>query len=171
MARRVPAPTPLGRMRFFASMSSTELNKTLSSPRGALFGLAILAILITAQTARGGDAEALAKQAQNPISDLITVPIEENLSFGNLDGETQHVVNVSPVYPLELNDEWLLINRAIIPAAIYLPSSVTGSGSEFGFGDINFTTFLSPRKSTGSFFCCHCRWRVWSWRNTGAGYF
>jgi hypothetical protein len=152
MARRIPAPALLGRTRFFASMSSTEPNRTLSSLRGALFGLAILAIVIATRMARGGDVEALAKQAQNPISDLISVPIEENLSFGNLDGETQHVVNVSPVYPLELNDDWLLINRAIIPAAIYLPSSVTGSGDEFGFGDINFTTFLSPRKSTGRYF-------------------
>lgn len=114
--------------------------------------LAILVILIPAQIASGADATDLAKQAQNPISDLITVPIEWNLNFGNLEEETQHVINVSPVYPLKLSDNWLLINRAIIPALIYQPSSITGAGDEIGIGDINFTAFISPRESRGAYF-------------------
>lgn len=113
---------------------------------------AILALLITSRMASAGDAEDLAKQAQNPISDLITLPIEENFSFGGLDGDTQHAINVSPVYPLKLNDSWLLINRAIIPLALYQPSSITGGDDEFGFGDINFTAFLSPVESRGKYF-------------------
>ena len=55
----------------------------------ALSGLAASAILITARLAGAGDAEDLAKQAQNPISELITVPIEENLSFGGLEETSQ----------------------------------------------------------------------------------
>jgi hypothetical protein len=112
---------------------------------------ALILVLATRATAVE-DVEALAKQAQNPISDLITVPIEENFSFGGLDGETQHVVNVSPVYPFKLNEDLLLINRAIIPLAVYQPSSVTGVGDEFGIGDINFTPFISPLKSRGKYF-------------------
>jgi hypothetical protein len=132
----------------------------------ALSALAILAILITAETASAEDAEALAKESrnpiaaetasakdaealakesQNPIADLITLPIEENFGFGGLDGRTQHVVNVAPVYPLKVHDRWLLINRAIIPALISLPSSVTGADDVIGLGDINFTPFLSPQ--------------------------
>ena len=114
--------------------------------------LTILVILIPAQIASGGDATDLAKQAQNPISDLITVPIEENFSFGGLAGETQHAINVSPVYPVKLNEDWLLINRAIIPLALYQPSSITGVDDEFGFGDINFTPYISPLKSRGKYF-------------------
>ncbi len=117
-----------------------------------LSSLVLFAILIAAQTAAAEDTEALAKQAQNPISDLITVPIEENISFGGLEGETQHAVNMSPVYPFKLNESWLLINRAIIPLALYQPSSITGDDDEFGFGDINFTTFISPLESRGKYF-------------------
>jgi hypothetical protein len=117
----------------------------------ALPGLAILAILLAVETASARDAEALAKESQDPLSDLITVPIEENLGFGGLDGETQHVVNVMPVYPLRLHDRWHLINRAIIPALISLPSSVTGADDVIGLGDINFTPFVSPQGLSDKF--------------------
>ena len=111
----------------------------------ALSGLAILTILLAAETASTKDAEALAKESQNPVSDLITVPIEENFGFGGLDGATQHVVNVLPVYPLRVHERWLLLNRAIIPALIYLPSSVTGADDEIGLGDISLTMWASPQ--------------------------
>jgi hypothetical protein len=111
----------------------------------ALCGFAILATLLAAERASAKDAEALAKESQNPIADLVTLPIEENFGFGGIDGRTQHVVNVSPVYPLRLHERWLLINRAIIPAVVSLPSSVTGLDDEIGLGDINFTPFLSPQ--------------------------
>jgi hypothetical protein len=116
-----------------------------NNPATAVSALAILAILIAAETASAKDAEALAKESQNPIADLVTLPIEENFGFGGLDGRTQHVVNVSPVYPLRVHDRWLLINRAIIPALISLPSSITGADDVLGLGDINFTPFLSPQ--------------------------
>jgi hypothetical protein len=117
----------------------------------ALPGLAILAILLAAQTASARDAEALAKESQNPVSDLVTLPIEENFGFGGLDGATQHVVNVLPVYPLKVHERWLLINRAIIPALIDLPPSVTGADDEVGLGDINLTTFVSPQGLSDKF--------------------
>ena len=41
-----------------------------------------LVLVLATQAIAVEDVEALAKQAQNPISDLITVPIEENFSFG-----------------------------------------------------------------------------------------
>jgi hypothetical protein len=41
-----------------------------------------------ALAASAGDVEKLAKQAQNPISDLVSIPIEENLHVGGLSGET-----------------------------------------------------------------------------------
>jgi hypothetical protein len=113
--------------------------------------VAVLGMLLTAQAATARDAEAVAKQAQNPVSDLISIPIEENFNVGGLHGETQHVINLLPVYPLKLNEDWLLINRAIMPL-IYLPSILTGGDDLFGLGDINFTTFLSPRKSGANFF-------------------
>lgn len=96
------------------------------------------------------DIEELAKKIQNPVSDLIAVPIEHNFHFDvGLDGDIQHVTVASPVVPFKLNDKWILINRAIIPV-IYQPLLAPGVGDEFGLGDINFTTFLSPRETSGA---------------------
>jgi hypothetical protein len=115
-----------------------------------LFLSALLPLLITVENVRAEDVEDLAKKVQNPVSDLISVPIEHNFNFDvGMDGDIQHVTNVSPVFPIKLNDKWLLINRVIIPA-IYQPLLAPGVGDEFGLGDINFTPFLSPRESSGT---------------------
>jgi hypothetical protein len=50
-----------------------------------LLRLALLAILLAGRPVYAEEREALAKQAQNPISELITLPIEENFSFGDIN--------------------------------------------------------------------------------------
>ena len=91
----------------------------------------------------------LARAAQNPVADLISLPFQNNLNFdvGALDHE-QNVLNIQPVIPLNLNDEWNLITRTIVPV-IYQPSLFPGDGHDFGLGDIQFTGFLSPKKPVG----------------------
>jgi hypothetical protein len=120
----------------------------MKSLKYAMCCYAALFLLVT--TGFTQDIEDLAKKAQNPVSDLIAVPIEHNLNSDvGMDGDIQHVTVSSPVVPLKLNKKWILINRAIIPA-IYQPLLAPGVGNEFGLGDINFTTFLSPRESGGT---------------------
>jgi len=88
----------------------------------------------------------LAKQTQNPVSDLISVPFQNNTNFGIGPGDdTQNVLNIQPVWPFKLNEQWNLITRTIVPV-ISQPSVLTGSDSEFGVGDINFSAFFSPAK-------------------------
>ena len=115
------------------------------------YGICCFAVLfLLVATGFAQNVEDLAKKVQNPVSDLIAVPIEHNINFDvGMDGDVQHVTNVSPVLPLKLNDNWLLINRAIIPV-IYQPLLAPGVGDEFGLGDINFSIFLSPRESSGT---------------------
>jgi len=100
--------------------------------------------------AQDQDTEALAKAAQNPISSLISLPLQWNSNFdvGPLD-KTQHVLNIQPVYPLSLNDDWNLITRTILPF-ISQPSFGQGQGRENGFGDIQFSAFFSPKQATSS---------------------
>jgi hypothetical protein len=84
----------------------------------------------------------LAKAAQNPIANMISLPFQYNANFGiGPDNETMHLLNIQPVYPVKFG-EWVLVNRTIIPV-IYLPD-IAGAGSEFGLGDINHTTFFVP---------------------------
>ena len=92
-------------------------------------------------------AEELAKETQNPVANLISVPCQNNFNFGlGPNDVTQWVLNVQPVIPIPLNKDWNLITRTIMPI-INQPSPATGIPSAFGLGDINPSLFLSPANS------------------------
>lgn len=95
--------------------------------------------------------EDLAKQAQNPVAKLISVPFQNNFNFGvGPNDATQYILNIQPVIPIGLNDNWNLITRTIIPI-INQPSVAPGVPSAFGLGDINPTFFLSPANAGKKF--------------------
>jgi hypothetical protein len=91
-------------------------------------------------------AEELAKLAQNPVANLISVPFQNNTNFnvGPLNG-TQNILNIQPVIPIELNKDWNLITRSILPL-IWQPGFVSGQGTEFGLGDLQISGFVSPSR-------------------------
>lgn len=97
----------------------------------------------------GGDDSAtdLAKQTQNPVANLISVPFQNNLSFGAGSKDNKDnvvwVLNVQPVIPFRISAHWNLITRTIIPI-INQPSLFPQAENVFGMGDINPTVFLSP---------------------------
>ena len=89
----------------------------------------------------------LAKAAQNPIANMISLPFQNNMNFGvGPDNKVQNVLNIQPVIPISLNENWTLITRTIVPI-ISQPEPVPGYGRTCGLGDIVFTGFLSPAKS------------------------
>src|ERR1700741_2666563 len=88
--------------------------------------------------------EELAKETQNPVANLISVPFQNNFNFGiGPNDATQWVLNIQPVIPITLNKDWNLITRTIMPI-INQPSFAPGIPSPFGLGDINPSLFLSP---------------------------
>ncbi len=88
------------------------------------------------------DAE-LAKKAQNPIANMISVPIQNNTNFGiGPFNRTQNVLNIQPVIPTSLGS-WNLINRFIIPLTSQ-PDITSESESKFGLGDIVYQGFFTP---------------------------
>ena len=91
--------------------------------------------------------EELAKKAQNPIANLISLPFQNNTSFdiGPHD-RTQNVLNIQPVIPFDLGD-WNLITRTIAPV-VYQPDVLSESGGTWGLGDINATLFMSPKSDS-----------------------
>jgi hypothetical protein len=92
------------------------------------------------------DASKLAKAAQNPVANLISVPLQNNFNFGVGPREvTQYVLNVQPVIPMTLSEDWNLIARTVLPI-INQPSAAAGIPSAFGLGDINPSFFFSPAK-------------------------
>jgi hypothetical protein len=89
----------------------------------------------------------LARAVQNPVANLISVPFQNNTNFDFGPREkTQNVLNIQPVIPFSLSEEWNLITRTIVPI-ISQPGFVPGQDRENGLGNILFTGFLSPKNS------------------------
>ena len=92
--------------------------------------------------------EELAKKTQNPVADLISVPIQNNFNFNvGPDNQTQTVINIQPVIPIRLSEDFNLITRTILPV-VNQPDPVSNT-SQFGLGNLNTTLFLSPAKTKG----------------------
>jgi hypothetical protein len=122
---------------------------TVSNPTAAARRLrraALTAALLAALPAARAELseEELAKLAQNPVGNLISVPFQDNvnLNTGPLKG-TQNILNIQPVIPISVNDEWNVITRTIIPV-ISNPAFAPGEERVNGVGDIQLTAFLSP---------------------------
>ncbi|HUV65772.1 MAG TPA: hypothetical protein VMW24_17885 [Sedimentisphaerales bacterium] len=98
--------------------------------RLAVLSMAMLVATSAAAYAQEGDD--LREAAQNPVADLISVPLQNNTNFnvGTLDN-TQNVLNIQPVIPFTLNENWNLITRTIMPV-IYQPALVTVPISDWG---------------------------------------
>src|SRR5262249_61405617 len=76
-----------------------------------------IAAVLLAGSLRADDSETeLAKKTQNPVADLISVPFQNNFNFnlGPRDA-TQLVLNVQPVVPFHISENWNLITRTIMP--------------------------------------------------------
>ena len=124
-------------------------NVQISHIRTLVLTLALAFPSATAATAQEQETEALAKAAQNPVADLISLPIQNNTSFGLGPNErTQNVTNIQPVVPFRISDRWTLITRTVVPI-ISQPDLSAESGSTFGLGDINASLFLSPANAGG----------------------
>jgi hypothetical protein len=80
---------------------------------------------------------------------MISLPFQNNtnLNIGPND-QTQNVLNIQPVWPFSLNDDWNVITRTIAPVTSN-PSVLTPPNEDRvnGLGDITFSAFLSPQDS------------------------
>ena len=103
-------------------------------------------LLVSAPVRAELSAEELAKLAQNPVGNLISVPFQNNTNYnvGPLNGN-QNILNIQPVIPIELSPEWNIITRTIVPV-ISQPKLSQDSERKNGIGDTAFTAFLSPAK-------------------------
>ena len=98
------------------------------------------------------DQSDLAKAAQNPLASLISLPFQNNTSFGIGDDPidlTSNVLNIQPVVPFELSGSLNLITRTILPivaapAAVANPSDPDFGTTTWGLGDLLWTGWFTP---------------------------
>ena len=90
-------------------------------------------------------ADELAKQTQNPVASLISLPFQGNWDVGIGDRETTGTtLNIQPVVPFALTEDWNVILRVIMPVL----SQPTGDAQRTnGMGDTVTSVFLSPARS------------------------
>ena len=110
-----------------------------------------LLLLFIAPIAHAQDADALAKQLSNPIASLTSVPLQLNYDdgIGPQDDGDKFYLNVQPVIPVSISEDWNMISRTIVPI-VSQHDVAPGSGSQFGLGDTVQSLFFSPRTLTTS---------------------
>ena len=102
----------------------------------------------TDSDASSDSASALAKKLQNPIGDLYSFPFQSNTNFNTGPHKgTQDILNIQPVIPIHINEDWNIITRTILPL-IWQPSTAPAHTVPFGTGPTTFSAFLSPKNPT-----------------------
>lgn len=114
------------------------------TPNRLLFALAATTAVFTAAARAEMSAEELAKLAQNPVGNMISVPFQDNvnLNYGPQKA-TQNILNIQPVIPVDVSKDWNIITRTILPV-ISQPGFMPDESRTNGIGDLQFTAFLSP---------------------------
>ena len=109
----------------------------------------LILMLVIARVGHGqenGD-DNLAKATQNPLASMISLPFQNNTNFGiGPDDDTQNILNIQPVWPFSLNEDWNFITRTIIPV-ISQPGVAPGESRTNGLGDVTLTGWVSPKNS------------------------
>jgi len=123
-----------------------------SAPRaGTLLLCTVMALPALADDASVAQETDLAMQLSNPVAALISVPLQLNYDqdIGPADDGDRWLLNVQPVIPFDLNDEWNLISRTILPL-VSQSDIFPGAGTQTGTGDVVQSIFFSPKAPTAS---------------------
>jgi len=99
----------------------------------------------SAKAVRHSAAEAnLAKAAQNPVANMVSLPLQWNYSTaGGLDSSTALVLNVQPVLPLPIGERWLIVSRTVVP---FVSAPLPNGRQTSGIADIQEQAYFTKSK-------------------------
>jgi len=118
---------------------------------GYITELCIILSVFVVPTAFAESSEELAKKLSNPVAALISVPLQFNYDsdIGPNDKGDRYLLNIQPVIPISMNDDWNIISRTILPL-VSQDDIFSGAGSQSGLGDVVQSVFFSPKQPTQS---------------------
>lgn len=115
-------------------------------------GTSFLLLLLMGSICFAADVGDLARETQNPVSNLISVPFQYNIKpRASYKYRPSHALLVQPVVPISLNEKWNIVTRTIVPF-VSVPGFLTGADRETGVGDMSITSLLSPANIENSTF-------------------
>src|SRR3954469_16107779 len=94
-------------------------------------------------SAPSDESSSLAEKLQNPIADLISVPFQNNANFNvGPNKGTQDILNIQPVIPIHINEDWNVITRTMRPLGWSPSFQPAATVPPFGLSPITFSAFL-----------------------------
>jgi hypothetical protein len=135
----------------YQKMEVNLMNNSTCNISGLIAKASILLAAFNVQTAFAESNEELAKKLSNPIASLISVPFQLNYDsdIGPSDSGERYQLNIQPVIPISLTDDWNIISRTILPV-VSQEDTFSGAGSQSGLGDVVQSFFFSPKQPTES---------------------
>jgi len=145
-------------------IGARDVNTTTLARRNGFAALAVASLLACAPAhaqeaspsaakpvtdASKANEDDIAKESENPIGNLTVLPLENytNFQVGPNKG-TQNILEFEPVVPIHLNQDWNLINRAVIPV-VWNPDLSPFPSVPQAFAPTDYSAFLSPRNLSG----------------------
>jgi hypothetical protein len=115
------------------------------------FGLILIGLLFFIPSLRAQqETKSLAKKSQNPLSDLLSLPLQNNMTFPvEPNADVQNELEIEPIIPLIMGPI-SMINQVVLPIVIQ-PEMVPGGSSAAGLGDINYQFLISLARSNKVF--------------------
>ena len=96
-------------------------------------------------TAQADDAAELAKKLSNPVADVINMPFQLNYdeNIGAAENISRYQLNIQPVVPIKLNENWNVISRTVLPVIVQDYDGMN-KDTDWGVGDITQSFFFTP---------------------------